>query len=748
MSDTLPLSIQNNRRMDKWLAFNPGGTVKLAVGKVEIGQGILTALSQIAAEELDVAVGRIDILAGDTEDAPDEGSTSSSQSIEMSGRSVRLISAELRTRILGRLAQRLNCSVDDLSVTDGAFLQDGNATGHDYWSFAGPEDFAADIEGSATPKPPAAYKVVGQPVPRRDLIAKVSGAAFIHDIVRPGMLHARILRQPSRDARLATLDETAIIRAVGGEIDIVRVGDFVAFVGPDETVVQRAAVAAPTHASWTGVRQLHPAQQEAAWFLTQPSNDRHYGDPNPPASTEAPAEAGTSAPARPPADLDGGTSTGPVPADTRAPDTAITGTVTPAARIIVSQTYSRPYVAHAALAPSCALAEYRDGHLSVWSHTQAVYPLRNSLADILGLKRDQVTVRHAHGAGCYGHNGADDAALDAAIIALQRPGHCIRVQWRREEEFGFEPVSTAHMTRVRAELDAAGRPVDWTTEVWAGSHVQRPIFGGVMLAHEALPTPAPPPRADDPPEASGGGGTRNGFPLYDFPARRVIHHLALTTPVRTSSLRGLGALPNVYAIESFIDELAEQAGVDPVAYRLSLLSDARARHLIETVAERCDWASRGPAGSGRGLGLAWSRYKNKAAYACVAVELEVDQDITLRRVWCAADAGLVINPDGARNQLEGGIVHAASMTLKEQVTLDGDGITSLDWTRYPIMRFSEVPEIEAVIVHNPNSPTLGMGECTFGPTAAAIGNAVAHALGVRIRDMPLTRERIAAALLR
>ena len=702
MSDTLPLSIVNNRRMETWLGFQPNRTVKLAVGKVEIGQGVLIALSQIAAEELDVAIDRIDILSGDTDGAPDEGSTSSSQSIEMSGRSVRLVSAEFRARVLGRLAQRLNCAPEQLSIEDGAFFQDGNPTGHDYWSFAGPEDFAAEIEGSAQPKPHTAYKVVGQPVPRRDLIAKVMGAAFIHDMVRPDLLHARALRQPSRLARLTALDEAAIRRAARGAIQIVRVGDFVAFVGADETVVQRAAVAAPAHATWTGVRVLSPVQQEAAWFRDQPADDRHIGDPGPPSDAGA----------------------------------------------IVSETYSRPYVAHAALAPSCGLAEYRDGHLSVWSHTQGVYPLRNSLAGILGLTREQVTVRHAHGAGCYGHNGADDAALDAAIVAMQVPDRCIRVQWRREEEFGFEPVSTAHMTRLRAALDDQGRPVDWTAEVWAGPHVQRSVFGGNMLAHEALPNPPAAPKANDPTEANGGGGTRNGFPLYDFAAKRVIHHLALETPVRTSSLRGLGALPNVFALECFMDELAERAGLDPVAYRLSLLSDPRARYLIENVAARCGWAARGPAGTGKGLGLAWSRYKNKAAYACVAVELDVDQDITLRRVWCAADAGLVINPDGARNQLEGGIVHAASMTLKEQVTLDGDGITSLDWASYPILKFSEIPEIEVEIVSRPELPALGMGECTFGPTAAAIGNAVAHALDVRIRDMPLTRERIAAALVR
>jgi nicotinate dehydrogenase subunit B len=460
-------------------------------------------------------------------------------------------------------------------------------------------------------------------------------------------------------------------------------------------------VVAPAHAKWENVRQLTKAQQEAAWYRTQPSDDRFIGD-------------------------------------------LVMGGL---AGEVVTATFSRPFVAHAAIAPSCGLAEFRDGTLEVWSHTQGVYPLRNSIADILGVSRDNVIVHHAHGAGCYGHNGADDAAFDAAVIAMQLPGQSIRVQWRREEEFGFEPVSTAHMTRLQAVLDAAGKPIDWTCEVWAGSHVQRPVYGGTMLAHEALPAPPPPAKPNDPPEASGGGGTRNGIPMYDFPAKRIVHHLALSTPVRTSSLRGLGALPNVFALECFVDELAEKAGIDPVAWRLAHLSDPRARRLIENVADRCGWSGRGPGGEGRGMGIAWARYKNRAAYAAVAVEIEVDQEVHVRRAWIAADAGLVINPDGATNQLEGGLVHAISMTLKEQVTLDGDGITSLDWDSYPILKFSEVPEISTVIIHAPNEPTLGMGEATFGPTAAAIGNAVKHALGVRIRDMPLTRERIAAAML-
>jgi nicotinate dehydrogenase subunit B len=702
MSDTLPASIQNNRRMDKWIRFNPDRTVRLAVGKVELGQGNVTALAQIAADELDVALDRISVLSGDTQDAPDEGQTTSSQSIEVSGRSVRLVSAELRARVLDRLARRLNCSAAELSVEDGEFRRGSAPTGHDYWNFANAEDFASDIDGNAQTKPPSAYRVVGRSVPRRDLPAKVTGAGFIHDMVRPDMLHARVLRQPGRGARLASLDEAGIRRAAGSDVRIMRVGSFVAFVSTDECAVQRAAVAAPDHAKWENAREFTPDMQEAAWLVGQPSNDRMLYADDAPTSTAN----------------------------------------------VVQARYSRGYVAHAAMGPSCALAEFRKGHLSVWSHTQGVYPLRASLAIVLGMKQDDITVRHAHGAGCYGHNGADDAAVDAAVIAREIPDHCIRVQWRREEEFGYEPYGTAMSVSVRAALDGAGKPVDWTCDIWAATHTQRPSSGGNMLTHEALPTPPPEPRYSDPPEAGGGGGTRNALPLYDFPAKRIIHHLVLTPPLRTSALRGLGALPNVFALECFMDELAERAGVDPLEYRLSLLSDTRARHVLRNVATRCGWASRGSAGTGRGVGLGWARYKNKAAYAAVAVEVEVEQEVRVKRAWCCADAGLVINPDGAKNQLDGGIVQAISMTLKEQVKLDETGVTSLDWDSYPILKFSEVPEIMTEMVHAPDLPTLGMGECTFGPTAAAIGNAVAHALGTRIRDMPLTRERIAAALLR
>ncbi len=697
---TLPLSVVNNPRPDKWVGFPQDRTVRLAVGKVEIGQGVVTALAQIAAEELDVELGRIRVVSGDTDNAPDEGSTSSSLSIEVSGASVRLIAAEVRGRVIDRLAQRLNCSPEEIRIVDGAFLQGDRPTGHDYWNFAGEVDLAREADGGAARKPVGQYQVVGRPVRRLDLPAKLTGAAFVHDMVRPDMLHARVLRQPGRGARLAAFDEVAVRRAAGGELRVVRLGDFVALVSSDETSVQRAAMAAPLHARWENTRQVEPAQQEAAWLVGRPCDDRVHGDP--------------------PAAVDGE---------------------------VFEASYSRPYIAHASIGPSCALAEVRDGHLTVWTHSQAVYPLRNSLAKVLERTLETISVRHGHGPGCYGHNGADDVALDAALIAQEIPGHCIRVQWRREEEFGFEPIGTAQHVTIRAVLDARGRPVDWTAEVWAATHVQRPASGGNMLAHEALAVPAPEPRTSDPPEANGGGGTRNAFPMYDVGAKRILHHLVLRAPVRTSALRGLGALPNVFAIECAMDELAARVGEDPVAYRLSVLLNPRARRVIERAAEMAEWRRRGPEGTGRGLGIGFAQYKNRSAYAAVVVEVEVDQEVRLRRAWCAADAGLVINPDGARNQLEGGILQAASFTLKEQVRFGADGISSIDWDSYPILRFSEVPEIACELIEAREERSLGMGECTIGPTAAAIGNAVAHALGVRIREMPLSRERIAGVLL-
>ena len=699
----LPASLIENPRLDRWIHFQADRTVRIATGKVEMGQGIVTAIGQIAAEELDVPLDRVAVLSGSTTHGPDELYTTSSLSVDVSGGSVRLVCAEVRAKALERAALRLNCSRDDLTVVDGRFLQNGAATGQDYWTVAAEIDFTQNVTGTTPPKPVASYKVVGQSIPRVDLPAKMSGAAFVHDVLPADVLHARTLRQPCRGATLVALDEAAIRRAAKGELQILREANFVAFVSPVEAVAQAAAAAAPSHAKWNNVRRLTPEQQEAAWLQGQPCDDRHIGAPPP---------------ATPP-------------------------------RNLIQATFSRPYIAHASMAPSCALAEFRDGHLTVRSHGQGMHPLRQNLAAALGLPIDTITCQHLQGAGCYGHNGADDAALDAALVALRLPGRCIRLQWRREEEFGFEPVGPAMLVTLHVDLDDRGRPADWTTEIWSATHVQRPGSGtGYLLASEALANPPPEVAPFDPTEQRGGGGTRNALPIYDVAAHRILHHLVLRPPVRTSALRGLGALPNVFAIESLIDDLAARVGEDPVAYRLSILSEPRARRLVERVAERAGWQDRGPAGTGKGLGIGFARYKNRAAYAAVVAAVSVQETVKVDRIWCVADAGLVVNPDGACNQLEGGIVQAVSWTLKEQVRLDEQGIASRDWDSYPILRFSEIPEMQVEFVDGAGNPALGVGECSVGPTAAAIGNAVAHALGVRLRDMPLTRERIMAALLK
>ncbi len=701
-----PANLTINPRFDTWLKFQADETVRVATGKVEIGQGVVTALSQIAAEELDLSLSQVVILAGDTDQGPNERYTSSSLSIMDSGAAIRAVCAEARALLLRRAALRLNCGGEQLSVEEGAFLVDGASTGLTYWDLANDVDWSQAPTGEAIPKATQDYRIVGQSIPRHDLPEKLTGRAFIHDWLPDGVVHARVLRQPGRGAVLQSLDEAAIKRAAGADIEVLREANFVAFVGADESAVETTAAAAPEHAQWSGAPQINPDQQEAAWLRDQPAIERKFG-----------AE------------------------DAAAPQGDLVGE-------LVQATFSRPYVAHASMAPSCALALFEDAHLTIWSHGQGMHPLRANLANVVGLPEAAITARHMNGAGCYGHNGADDAALDAALIAMRMPGRHIRLQWRREDEFGFEPFGPAMLVDISVRVDDAGRPSDWTAEIWSPTHVQRPLpDSGSLLAAEALENPPPVQIPDDPPEERGGGGTRNAKPYYDIPNSRIHHHLVTTPPVRTSALRTLGALPNVFALEAMMDELASRAGEDPLDYRLSLLPDQRARAVLEEAAARADWRSRGAGGEGRGLGLAFSRYKNTAAYAAVVVALHVDEEVHLEKICVVADTGLVINPDGVRNQLEGGVVQGASWTLKEQVQMQGPGVTSLDWDSYPILRFSEIPEIEAEVLDRPEEPSLGVGECAVSPTAAAIGNAVAHALGVRIHHMPLSRQRIMETLL-
>ncbi|MGQ7792002.1 molybdopterin cofactor-binding domain-containing protein [Faunimonas sp. B44] len=705
-ANVLPKSLLDNPRLSTWIGFEEPGRVRLSTGKVELGQGILTTLSQIAAEELDVAVDCIAIRSGTTESGPAEDFTSGSNSTTVSGGAIRLAAAEIRSLFLVRAAEMLACDPAELSVEDGSFRRGASDTGHDYWSLAGAVDLDRDASGNAPAKRPADYRVVGRSVPRADLYERVAGTPFVHDLAPPDMLHARVLHRPWSGAVLAGLDEQAVRKAAAAPIEIVRDGDFAAFLSADRTAAVAAWQAARLKAVWTGGTPPPDEADTADWLVSRPSRDREV------TFRSDPGAAAT------------------------APD--------------LEARFARGYVTHGSIAPSCALAAFSGEILTVHSHTQGPFVLRTWLARTLGLEADRVRVFHTPGAGCYGHNSADDAAFEAAFLALRHPGRPVRVEWTREDEFAAAPVGPASVVRIAAALDGRSRPAAWAIELWSPIHGRRPGMNGRanVVAADALGLTEPEPEElEDVPDAIGGGATRNAEACYDLPRQTMTHHRLAGIPLRTSTIRGLGSHLNTFAIESMMDELAGRAGENPLGYRMALASDPRARRVMEEAAAMADWHRRPAGGDGTGFGLGCGRYKNRAAYMAAIAKVVVDEEVRVETVWAAVDAGLVVNPDGAASQVEGGIVQAASWTLKEQLRFRDGRSAAEAWDDYPILRFSEVPEIEIRFVGSADEPTLGIGEASVGPTAAAIGNAVAHALGARIREMPLTRERIMAALL-
>ena len=553
---------------------------------------------------------------------------------------------------------------------------------------------ARDATGGAAPKPAASHLIVGRRAARRDIPRKLAGAAFVHDMELPGMLYARMVRPLAFGAVLEALDEKTI-KALPGVAAVVRSGSFVAVAAEREEQAVKAAEFAAKVSRWIPAPPLL-AQREIGEFLTSL-----------PHSTSIVHQRGE----------------------------------TGRSLKRFEATYTKPYLAHASIGPSCALARFSDGRLTVWSHTQGPHHLRAQIAAVLGMDAANVDVIHRDGAGCYGHNGADDVALDAALVA-RACGRPVLLQWSREDELAWSPYGSAMAVKIAASIDASGRVVDWKHELWSHTHIKRPGWGeGVnLLGAWMMDPPHPVPPAKDMPLPAG-GADRNAVPLYDFGRDEVVYHFIGETPLRVSALRALGAYANVFAIESMMDEIARAIGADPVEFRLRHLKDARARAVIEAAAKAAGWGA--PAGKDRGIGIGFARYKNASAYCAVVAEVEAGERLRLRRAVAAVDAGQVINPDGLINQIEGGIVQAASWTLKEEVRWDRGGVRARSWEDYPILRFDEVPQIDVVVLNHPELPGLGSGECAAGPTAAAIANALHDALGVRARHLPLTPERIA-----
>lgn len=694
----LPGSLHTNRHLGQWLRVLPEGLVEVRSGKVELGQGIATALAQIVADELDIAPARVRMVAATTASSPDEAVTSGSLSIQESGTALRYACAEARAIYMEAAAARLRAPIDKLKVIDGEIVAVGGAH-TSYWALA--DDALLDREATAKAAPKSEHRVIGASMLRLDIPDKAfGGPRFVHDLELPAMLHARVLRPPSPAAVLLSIDD-AKARALEGVVAIVRDGSFLGVLAEREEIAVKALERLSVGAAWTERETLPDAATLPDWLKTQPVETKVVEER---AAAAAPGAART-----------------------------------------LRARYSRPYLAHASIGPSCALAQWQGDALQVWCHSQGIYNLRADLALALGLAPERIVVAHVEGAGCYGHNGADDVALDAALLARAAGGRPVRLVWTRADELAWSPFGPAMAIEIEADLDAAGQVLAWRHDLWSNGHSTRPGRAATptLLAAAHLERPFERVLAINPPMPAG-GADRNAVPLYDFPARRIVNHRLLSMPLRASALRSLGAFANVFAIESFVDDLARARDEDPVAWRLRHLSDARGRAVIEAAARRAGWSQwRRREAWGHGIGFA--KYKNLGAYCAVVAEIEAEREIRVRRLVVAVDVGLVINPDGVANQIEGGAIQASSWTLKEAVRFDRMRVTSSTWEDYPILKFSEVPAVEVEIVSRPDAPWVGAGEAAQGPTAAAIANAVYDALGVRVRDLPITPERIAAS---
>jgi CO/xanthine dehydrogenase Mo-binding subunit len=698
----LPGDLSKTPMLDAWIGIDAQGKITVFTGKAELGQGVKTAFIQCAAEELAVQPSAINLITADTGRTPDEGYTAGSHSMQDSGTAIRNAAAQVRDIMLSLAAAKLSVDAGTLDARDGKVsAKDGRSLG--YGALASGQALHVAAQPTSRLTPPDKLKVIGSNLPRVDIPGKVTGAPmYVQDMRRDGMLHARVLRPANYGARLASLSADAA-RGMPGVVNIVQDGSFVAVVARGEFEAINALNVLSQNAQWSDGPQL-PEQAKIYSTLTAlPSQDKTILDKGDPAQ----------------------------PGVKR-----------------LKATYLRPYQSHGSIGPSCALAIWQDDMMTVWTHSQGVYPLRNAIAKMPSLPSDKVRCIHAEGSGCYGHNAADDVAGDAALIARAMPGTPIRVQWMREDEHGWEPFGPAMQTQVEASIDGQGKLLAWQYDVWSNTHSMRPGGPGNLLAAQYLAQPFQP----DPPmpiPQPEGGGDRNAIPLYAIPNARVVSRFIPQMPIRVSALRGLGAYHNIFTTESFMDEMADAAGADPVAFRLAHLEDERARAVVSRAADAFGWTKDKPA-AGWGRGFAFARYKNLAAYCAIALELRADRttgNIELGRVVAAVDSGQAVNPDGIRNQIEGAIVQSSSWTILEEVTFDRTSITSRDWSSYPILRFPSLPQsVEVHIVNRPNAPFLGTGEAAQGPMSAAIGNAFARATGTRIRQLPLSPQRVRATL--
>jgi nicotinate dehydrogenase subunit B len=690
-------------QVDSFLAVDKDGKVTVYAGKVELGTGVRTGLTQIAAEELDVPMADVNVIQGDTALTPDQGATYGSLSIQVGGVQIRQAAATARSALLDEAAKRLGAAKEDLVVTDGNISVKSGGIVVTYAELIGGKQFTLNVDAAAPVKNPADYKVVGKPVARLDIPGKLTGQfTYMQDFRVPGMLHGRAVRPPAIGATLESVDE-ASVKDIPGIVKVVRDGNFLGVVAQSEWSAVRAAREIKT--TWSKSETL--PDEKKIWEHVR--------------ATKVVKEDVTS-------------------------NIGDTAAAMAAEGRKLSATYDFAIHTHGSIGPSCAITEFRDGKLISWSASQATHMLRKQLAKMFSMAVEDVRCIYVDGSGCYGRNGHEDAAADSAMLA-KAVGKPVRVQWSRADEHGWDPKGPPTLIDLRANLDTSGNVMAWEGEFF----IPQGGAGTVDLVAATL--------ADMPVDhmLSPGGIIGDSAIGYKFPNIKTVCHRLETTPLRPAWIRTPGRMQNTFANECFLDEIAAATNADPLALRTRYTdpADKRGLEVLDRVAKLAKWQARpspqkdagGNIASGRGI--CYVKYELVRTYIGAVAEVEVNRstgDIRVTRFYVVHDCGQVINPNGVKAQIEGNVIQTISRTLKEEVTYDRSMVTSLDWASYPILTFPEVPEILIELIDRPTEKPWGAGEPTAAVVSAAISNAVFDATGVRLRSVPFKRDKVKAAL--
>ncbi len=684
--------------VDGFIEIHPDNTVTIYSGKVDLGTGVRTAITQIAAEELDMPLTAVMVIQGDTLTTPDQGVTFGSLSIQVGGMQIRQACATARAALVQRAANQFKVSTETIKTHEGKCWHAGDSV--TYASLIEAEGLILKVDPKALVKAPANYQVVGKSVARLDIPGKVTGRfEYMHDFRLPGMLHARVVRPAGVHAELLSVDDAAA-RKVPGFVATVREGNFLAVVARSEWgAIQASQAIKPVWSDWQGLPEQSKLWDYVRNTAVSKSEDlQKVGDP---------AAVLQQSPKK------------------------------------LKATYDFAVQTHGSIGPSCAVAEWKDGKVTCWSASQQTHLLRKQIAQMMKVSDADVRCIYIDGSGCYGRNGHEDAAADAVLIArvIQQP---VRVQWMRADEHGWDPKGPPTLLDLQGAVDEAGHIAAWSSQAYIP---QRPAQVSVTLLSADL--------ANMPHEAPHPGNVHQGLAIaYQVPNLKTTAKSLSHTPFRASWIRAPGRMQNTFGNESFMDELAHAAGADPVAFRLSHLTDARGRECLERVARLAQWQSRTSPSKNdgdvvRGRGVSYIKYELVRTYVAVVAEVEVHRKtgkIRVTNFYVAHDCGQIINPDGLKNQLEGNIIQTISRTLKEEIKFDRSHITTLDWKSYPILTFPEAPQIAMDLIDRPNEKPWGAGEPTASVVPSAIGNAVYDAIGVRLRSVPFTPPKVLQAM--